>query len=343
MIAHQGLRDLTSAEGLAEALGLDPGDVASVQVSSSASSERASLTFLDVAYGRADITLPSRLVLKQKPLRAAGAEPALGTEEDFYVRFAGSLPSPPVVRCLAARVSSETAPGHVLLEDLRASHVAPAGYDERDFGPAVDALAGIHAARWEADERLTWPRGHPSERLIRSHIEWIVARLPAFFDAAGDTLGAGERRLYERVCASAARPWLQLLEGRAMTLVHGDLHLGNFLVPRAPGGAFYLIDWDRWRADVGARDLAFMLLGWPPDRRQLVEQPFLRRYLARLEACGVRGYGWDDLWADYRGCCVRNLFLPVTRHARGCAVESWRDDLCRVMTAFRDVHGEELL
>jgi hypothetical protein len=343
VIAHQGVLDLTSAEGLAEALGLNPGDVASVQVSSMASSERASLMFLEVRYGRADITLPRRLLLKQKPPRAAGAEPALGTEEDFYVRFAGSLPSPPVVRCLAARESSDTSPGYVLLEDLRASHVGPARHDEVDFGPVVDALACIHAARWESDERLTWPRGNPSERLIRSHIQWVAARLPAFFDAAGDALGAGERRVYERVCSSGAHLWLELLDGRAVTLVHGDLHLGNFLVPRGPGGAFYLIDWDRWRADVGARDLAFMMLAWPPDRRQLVEQPFLRRYLARLEALGVRGYGWDDLWADYRGCCVRNLFIPVTRHARGCSVESWQEDLSRVMTAFRDVHGEELL
>ncbi len=341
MIAHQGVLDLTSAEGLAEALGLNTGDVASVQVSSMASSDRASLTFLDVRYAAAAITLPTRLMLKQKPPRAAGKEIPLGTEADFYVRFAGTLPSPPVVRCLAARDSSDTSPGYVLLEDLSASHVGPTRHDDLDPGQAVDALACIHAARWEADERVTWPRGNPTERLIRSHVLWVSAHVPDFFDAAGDRLGAGERRLYERLCSSGARPWLGLLESRALTLVHGDPHIGNFLVPRARGGAVYLIDWDRWRADVGARDLAFMMLAWSPERRRLLEQPLLRRYLARLEALGVRGYDWNACWTDYRSCWVRNLTIPVTRFVQGRS-DAW-DALRSVVTACLDLGGEQLL
>ncbi len=341
MIAQQGVLDLTSAEGLAEALGLNPGDVASVRVSSMASSERASLIFLDVEYADAAITLPTRLVLKQKPPRRAGAEPPLGTDAEFYVRFAGKLPSPPVVRCLAARDASDTSPGYVLLEDLSDSHVGPVRDEDLDAGQAVDALACIHAARWESEERLTWPRGNPSERLIRSHVLWVSAHVPDFFDAAGDRLGADARRLYERLCSAGVRPWQGLLDGRALTLVHGDPHIGNFLVPRAPGGVVYLIDWDRWRADVGARDLAFMMLAWPPDRRRLLEQSLLRRYLDRLDTLGVRGYDWNACWTDYRICWVRNLTIPVTRFVQGRS-DAW-DALGSVLTAVRDLGGEELL
>ena len=341
MIAHEGVLDLTSAEGLAEALGLNPGEVAAVHVSSISASERASVTFLEVQYANTVLTLPTRIVLKQKPPRPAGAEPALGTEADFYFRFVGRLPSPPVVCCLAARDFSDTSPGYILLEDVSASHSMRLRHDETDLGHAVDALAGLHAARWESDERRTWPRGGPTERLIRSHIQWVAARLPAFFDAAGDALGADGRRLYERVCSSGLAPWLRLLDGRALTLVHGDAHVRNFLVPRALHGAAYLIDWDRWRADIGPRDLAFMMLGWPPHWRRLLEKPLLKRYLARLEALGVRGYDWNACWTDYRICWVRNLTIPVTRFAQGRS-DAW-DALGAVRTAFLDLEGEELL
>lgn len=340
MIATEDVADLTSADGLAAALGLNRGDVASVQVSSRTSRERASLAFLEVEYAGATSMPPTRLVLKKKPPLVAGAEPPLGTEADFYGRFAERLPSPPVVRCLAARESSDTSSGFVLLEDLGASFSEPR-QAEMDFGPAIDALACIHAAFWEADDRPTWPRGNPTERLIRSHLKWVAARLPAFFDAAGDALGVDERRLYERLCSSGLRPWLRLLDGRGLTLVHGDAHVGNVLVHRQPEGASYLIDWERWRADVGARDLAFMLLCRPPSPHG--EVTLLSRYLAQLEALGVRGYGWDDLWADYRLCCIRNLIIPVARHARGSHEEFWREELFRVLAAFNRVDGEPLL
>jgi hypothetical protein len=343
--------DLTSTDGLADAIGLNRGDIASVRVTSIASSERTSLTFLEVEYAGA-VSLPTRLLLKQKPPTAPGAKPARAQEVDFYTRVAPALPSPPVVRCLAARAPSAASSGYVVMEDLRATHIEPMD-DEIDVGPAVDALARIHAAGWESPERSTWPRGNPTAQAINAATCRIAEQLPAFFDAAGDALREDERRLYERVFSSssssasssasaAPRPWLRLLDGHALTLIHGDAHIGNCLFPRDPDGDAYLIDWDRWQADVGARDLAFMMLQWPPDKRRRLEQTLLRRYFARIEALGVRGYGWDDLWTDYRSCWIRNLTIPVTRHAEGRFEES-RAALTCVIAAVVDLDGEEIL
>jgi len=335
--------DLTSAEGLADALGLDRRDVAAVHVESTETSQRTSLAFLDVVYAGAVAvgSLPTRLVLKRTPQAMPGAKPVPAQEADFYVRLAPALPSPPVVRCVAARAPSAASAGYVLIEDLRATHVEPAPDEEMDFGPAVDVLARIHAARWEVDDDRF--NGSSSEQSIRAAVQRIGARLPVFFDTAGDALPANGRRLYERVFSSALRPWLRPLDRRALTLIHGDAHGGNFLVPREPEGDVYLIDWNRWTADVGARDLAFLLLRSSPDRRRRIEEPLLRRYHARLEALGVRGYGWDDLWSDYRRCWVRNLTIPVMRQARGRSDESWRELLNHAVVAVVDLDGDDLL
>jgi hypothetical protein len=55
-----------------------------------------------------------------------------------------------------------------------------------------------------------------------------------------------------------------------------------------------LIDWDAWRLDLGAEDLAYMMaLHWYPERRRRVEMPLLRRYHEALTSHGVSGYGFE--------------------------------------------------
>ncbi len=332
--------DLTSAEGLAGALGLDRGEVASVKVTLTASTGHSWLTFLDVTYaGAAAARFPTVLALKQRR-RLPLDRPGPMREVDFYCDLVPTLPSPPVVRCLGARAPSAAAAGYVLMEDLRATHVEPPLDDEQYYEPAVDALARIHAAQWEA-------RGLPAdvsqtEPWIRANLQKIAAHLPAFFDAAGDALRPEERALYERVFSSTLRPWLRPIDGRGVTLTHGSAHIGNFLFARQPGGKAYLVDWERWRVDLGARDLAYlMMLRRSPDGRRLREETLLRRYLARLEALGVRGYRWDDLWADYRRCWVRNLTAPIRKQHR--SDDSWRALLDRAIAAYVDLDCEELL
>ena len=332
--------DLTSAEGLAAAVGLDRNEVASVRVTLTASTGHSWLTFLDVTYaGAAAARLPARLVLKQRR-RLPLAKPEPMREVDFYSGLAATLPSPPVVRCLAARAPAATAAGYILLEDVRGTHAEPPLDDEMYFEPAVDALARVHAAGWEA-------RGLPAdvsqtEPWIRTNLEKIAAHLPAFFDGAGDALRPEERALYERVFSSRLRPWLRPVDGRAVTLTHGSAHIANFLFAREPGGAACLVDWERWRVDLGARDLAYlMMLRRSPGGRRQLEERLLRRYLERLHALGVRGYAWDDLWADYRRCWVRNLTAPIRKQSRSDA--SWRELLDHAVAAYADLDCEELL
>jgi hypothetical protein len=344
---NENAPDLASIEKMADALGLNRFDVASVKVTSTASSGHSWFTFFRVAYrGGAAASLPERLVAKHKslsPSPSLRAKPAPMREVDFYTHLAAGLPSPPVARCLAARASSDTSPGYVLMEDLRATHrEPPADETTIDFGPAVDALARVHAARWESPDRSNWPEGSATEQAVLTNLHKMGAHLPAFFDAAGDALTADERRLYERVFSSSLRPFLRPLDGRAVTLTHGSAHIGNFLLPRDPAGDVYLVDWERWRADIGARDLAYLvMLRRSQEGRRQLEETLLRRYLARIEALGVRGYGWDDLWTDYRGCWVRNLTATIRKQHR--ADEAWRELKDHAIAGIVDLDCEELL
>ena len=55
----------------------------------------------------------------------------------------------------------------------------------------------------------------------------------------------------------------------------------------------------------------------------------------------MRGYRWDDLWADYRGCWVRNLTAPIRKQHR--SDDSWRLLLDRAIAAYVALDCEELL
>jgi Ecdysteroid kinase-like family len=80
-----------------------------------------------------------------------------------------------------------------------------------------------------------------------------------------------------------------------MTVIQGDSHVWNNFLPRDGGNDVRIFDWDCWRVDVAADDLAYMLaLHWYPDRRRRMEQPLLDCYHSALLEGGVKGYDRAD-------------------------------------------------
>ena len=319
------------------------GSVTHVDVALEHKSEISSLFFLTATYSvDAPSDLPRRLVVKTPPAQAGG-EDYSPSELQFYREVAPPLASPPVVRCLAV-IENE---GTIVLEDLRATHdhpLWPIPPTKFQAEIAIDALAHVHAPYWEAPVLgKTIGRLHTVESLT-DMVHGVGAQLPAFFEEFGDSLTAETREIYERVFASSLKPWLRLTEPRALTIIHGDAHTWNFLFPRRGSGPAYLIDWQLWHIDVGARDLAFLMaLHWFPDRRCELERPLLRRYHEALLAQGVANYTLADLWLDYRRCVARNLTIPIIFWKRGMKPEGWWGRLECALAAYRELGCNELL
>jgi hypothetical protein len=326
---------------------LSRGDVTHVDVDLEHKTDISRLFFLTATYSAdAPPDLPQRLVVKTPPAQAS-AEDYSPSELKFYREVAPVLASPPLVRCLAVIENEERSSGTIVLEDLRTTHDHPAWPippTRSQAELAIDALAHVHARFWEAPVLgNTIGRFHTVESLT-SMVLGVGALLPAFFDAFGDSLTAQAREIYERVFASSLKPWLRLTDRRALTIIHGDAYTWNFLFPRSGSGPAYLIDWQLWHIDVGARDLAFMMaLHWFPDRRRELETPLIQRYHAALLAQGVANYTLDDLWLDYRRCLVRNLTIPIILWNRGMKPEGWWHRLECALVAYRDLACEELL
>ena len=209
---------------------------------------------------------------------------------------------------------------------------------------AVKVLAQLHTRWWEAPALGSTVGTLHTDTSLRTMVYGISAHLPGFFTALGDELPSSDRLVLETVFNSSLRPWLRLVERRALTVIHGDAHTWNFLFPRAGQGVPYLVDWQLWHLDVGPRDLAFMMgLYWDATVRQRLELPLLHLYHEELIGGGVSNYSFDDLLLDYRRCVVRNLTFPIILWSGGRERESWRDPLDRALAAYRDLDGAELL
>jgi thiamine kinase-like enzyme len=207
----------------------------------------------------------------------------------------------------------------------------------------VIVLAGLHAGWWEGRGSANALGTPHTERSLRAMVGDIKAHLPAFLETVTD-LPRSDREVLETVFNSPLRPWFRLTDQRDLTLIHGDAHTWNFLFPRSGSGAPYLIDWQTWHTDVGARDLAFMMaLHWDRPVRQQLERPLLELYHRELMQRGITGYSFEELLLDYRRCVVRNLTFPVIYWSRGFPRERWRYRLDCALAAFHDFNCTELL
>ena len=335
---------LTSALFAADTL--HHGAVATVEITNQHKTPISHLWFLEVGY-TTDLSpeLPCRLLVKW-PVADSPAPERGGPELVFYRELAPSFPSPPMIRCLATAAPSDEHQW-LILEDLRSTHTNPP-WPERptdtNLNDAVTVLAQLHAHWWEATTLGSTVGTLHTDTSLRTMVHDIAANLPGLIDDLGEDLPRADRLVLETVFSSSLKPWLRLVDPRALTVTHGDAHTWNFLFPRSGHGTPYIFDWQLWHLDVGARDLAFMIaLHWDHAVRQQLELPLLHRYHEELLDAGINNYSFADLLLDYRRCLVRNLTFPIICWSRGWAREAWRYRLDCALAAYRDHEAGELL
>ena len=324
---------------------LERGDVTSVEITEQTQTTVSSLQFLKASFSAGSTpSLPERLLLKWPLERSADPE-RVGAESTFYREVAPTLPAPPIVRCLATAPPASDQQW-LLLEDLRSTHTCPP-WPERPTDQAVEGavavLAQLHLRWWDASGTgITLGTPH-TEASLRGMVNDIKSRLPAFLEDLGEDLSRADALVIETVFNSSLEPWLRLVEPRDLTIIHGDAHTWNFLFPRSGEGTPYLIDWQTWHPDVGARDLAYLMaLHWDANTRHRLELPLLQLYHQRLIRGGITTYSFDDLLLDYRRCVVRNLTFPIIFWSRGFPRKTWRYRLDCALAAYRDLDAAEL-
>ncbi len=274
----------------------------------------------------------------------------------FYSHIAPEVGDLPVVRCYTAAYQDGAVDHfHLLLDDPSAtthfaqkySQVPPPFWQcER----ILDVLAQVHARLWNSPLlggiEVERDRGeqHTGEATPQ-FATWVTTTMPRFIAGLDDRIPQPRVAVYEQIGEGlVARLREREAGSKNLTLIQGDVHAGNFLMPRDAEDKWYVIDWKRATRALGASDLSYMMaLYWFPQVRSRWEVKLLRHYHERLMEHGVERYSWDDLWLDYRLCVMKQLFEAVWGWSVGQNTAIWWNHLERITLAIEDLHCLELL
>jgi hypothetical protein len=343
------LTELLRADGA-----LPRGRVLEVQQSTD-DRDHAQLVHLTLAYSPdAPEGAPRQLLAKlaRYDRTYAGYDTFRASETHFYRHLAPSIGAPPLVRCYAVAYSPEQGRGHLLLEDVSATHGVPKFPDAWPLPPPnalfeqiVDALAVCQSPYWGHPQLASLPGGYPAGACSPLSIQNGAAAYPQFAEQMGDRLAPGTRRLFERVLAAYPAFDPRLLSGKHLTITHGDFLFGNVLLPNDPRrDTVRIIDWELCTVNLGAFDLAEILsLHWDGGPHSERERDLVARYHAGLQARGVGAYSWEQCWYDYRLALLNHLFTPIQQWADRHWPGSWWGRLERTVKRVGDLGCEELL
>lgn len=245
------------------------------------------------------------------------------TEMRFYRDIAGlSVLDTPA--CHLAAHDPESGRAIVLLEDLDSrdvrwlSALSPLGW--RDESAFVDRLAAFAGQYWLSDAlapggRLDWVI-HSYEREAADYIAHYLEPSVWSRFLALPRCACLPRRFHDRERMRAALDRLaERLDTQAMTLSHGDTHLGNLYLDRDGTPGF--LDAQPRRAP-WVKDFAYHLVAALDieDRRRW-ERPLLARYLRRLGGAGVIEVPvFEEAWHEFRCEIAYGLFIFMINEGR---------------------------
>jgi len=245
--------------------------------------------------------------------RQSGAALRLYLREVNFYRLVAPRAAIRTARVFASGFDPGTHDFFLLFEDLAPARGGDqlAGCDAADAAVAMAEIARLHAPFWGAPAVAGWDwLKLPAE--ITRHLTGMVAPVAEMFRAR--FAGMLEPEIMDAVMrlVPLAAPLLAAPVARP-TVLHGDFRLDNVLF-EAKGGAWKMatLDWQTVAAGRGTLDASYFIgAGLRTAERAAHEVELVRIYHAALLAGGVRDYGWEECWRDYRKHSLNGLFMAM--------------------------------
>jgi hypothetical protein len=305
-------REQLDARWLRAALGCGPiSSFAGEQIGTGQMSEshRISLQYEDQARA-GPATAVLKLASRDPSSRATGVGLGIYAREvRFYQELAPRIGGP-LARCAAAAYDEAEGWFTLLLEDVAPAQVGDqiAGCGVEQARLAMRELARLHGPVLEDSELAA------SEWLNRPSPvggALVGALLPGFLERYGERIAPEHRALCERF-APRVDEWLSA-RNPPLGVVHGDFRLDNLLFGQ-PGSARELtvVDWQTVGWGGAMSDAAYFLGGaLTPELRRAHERELFAEYHEALCAQGVRGFGAERCWTEYRRHAFAGVLMAI--------------------------------
>lgn len=275
--------------------------------------------------------------------------------------FPSAHANDPFVRCYDVCATEQLGRWHVVEEDLETTHRCPewaVSLTEAEAKQAAVALARLHARFWDDPVAHGWFSS--GGRVEVNSAELFQRRLATHQCAPKGELGEVSDALSERLPAARAQEIDALAHAlprlvrerasrrppgqAALTLLHGDPHPQNFMLPRESSRSAKLVDWQGSWLGIPTLDLAYLgLTCWTPDERRAHETGWLARYHEELLLAGVDDYSVEEYRHDYRLAIACLIVAPYNVRRAGAPETLWGTLLDRWLVAYDDLGVRDIL
>lgn len=299
---------------------------------------------LALDYDAPEAGAPASLVAKMASTRPESRESGAtlqlyARETRFYQEIAPGLQAG-LPRTLFADVSDDGRNFCLLFEDL-----APArggdqltGCSVDDAAAAMDAAAALHAPLW-GDRKLLDLKWVNRAFMVSMYIDKLPPFVPTVASRFAALLEPGVIEVAERFGACIGRYFE--LHAEPWTISHQDFRLDNMLFD-ARGGALpvAVLDWQTFLPGPGVLDVSYFLgAGLLPHIRREHERQLVERYHRDLLSRGVRDYGWERCWHDYRLHVAHGLIMAIV----GAAIAAPTERGDRMLSTMINRHAIQMI
>lgn len=258
-------------------------------------------------YARADESAPLSLVGKFPSASEASIMTAkllnhYQREVMFYRTFP-SVAGKITPRAIYTDYDPETNRFALIMEDL-----APAvqgdqlrGCSAEEARLALEAAAVLHAAHWEDTclDDYPWLQGSATAPPPTLAPEMVAGLWEGFKERYGPHLTHEIIKVGDAF-AAVLPVYADRYKG-PFALTHNDFRLDNMLFSPSSSRRLSVVDWQTAGKGAPASDVAYFIgAGLTREERPKHEQDLLRYYHECLCARGVSGYGFEELYRDYR-------------------------------------------
>ena len=315
------------------------------------------LARVKLSYDRAEPGAPTSLIGKFPGASEGGR--MIGNTFDFYhreIRFYEEIADQVELRTPKRyySVMDRDAQQYILLlEDLAPAPVGDqlAGATRAQAELAVRSIADFHATWWQSaalDKISDWmpTLDAPVQNLAEGAYQ--QAWQP-FLENFGSGLSADMKDLGKRVGERVIK-LQQSFADEPVTINHGDFRMDNlFFHDFTDGAKLAVADWQISTRGRGIFDVSYLLCGgMQPELRAQHERDLLRIYTDVLAERGVKGYGFDKAWEEYRrGALFMLVYVVIaigtldSSNERGLALFlAWVN---RAVAAIEQLEAAELL
>lgn len=175
---------------------------------------------------------------------------------------------------------------------------------------ALRELVGLHAPRWDDEALKSYPWLYVDPETGRSMSLGMLPMLwngfqERYDDQLSDEVKTAGPQLFDNIASYVTDA------GGPKTVVHGDYRLDNLLLGPGPDDVA-VVDWQTIALGTAGSDVAYFIgAGLLPEMRREHEDDLVRGYFDDLQAAGVTGFSFDELWRDYRRGSWSGLVMAV--------------------------------